>query len=202
MTCPRIIVFDLGKVLVDFDFGIAARRMAPRSTLNAEAIQDVIQRSPLIYDYESGRITTDTFFQRVQAATGFQGTQAEFGRIFSDIFSPIEPMVAAQAQLRQKGCPTYIFSNTNELAVNHIRQSFPFFSHFTGYIYSYEHKAMKPDFRIYEALEKVSGFAGHEVLYLDDRSENVEAGRQRGWQGIVHEDPETSLQLIRKTGLL
>jgi putative hydrolase of the HAD superfamily len=195
------VVFDLGKVLVDFDFGVAARRMEPQCLLDAKAIQDLIQRSSVIFDYESGKISTETFFKQVQRATGFQGTQDEFARMFSDIFTPIEPMVQLHADLRRLGYPTFILSNTNELAVNHIRRSFDFFSHFTGYIYSYEHKAMKPDPRLYEVLEKLSGNAGDEVLYLDDRPENVEAGRQRGWLGIVHENPETSLLQMRKTGL-
>jgi len=31
MITPKAVVFDLGKVLVDFDYGIAARRIAARA---------------------------------------------------------------------------------------------------------------------------------------------------------------------------
>ena len=126
----------------------------------------------------------------------------EFGGFFSDIFVPIAPMVALQAELRERGIPTYIFSNTNDLAVSHIRGRFPFFGNFDDYIFSYEHGAMKPDARLYEVVEKKSGHRGAELLYLDDRAENIAAGAARGWQVILQESPEASRAAIEKLGLL
>ena len=102
-------------------------------------------------------------------------------------------MVQLQAALRQRGLPSYIFSNTNELAVEHIRQSFPFFAKFDGYILSYEHGVMKPDAALYEVVERKCGRRGAEILYLDDRPENVDAGAARGWQVILQESPEKTL---------
>jgi 2-haloacid dehalogenase len=61
---------------------------------------------------------------------------------------------------------------------------------------------MKPEAKIYEALEKMSGCRGPEVLYLDDRPENVEAGAARGWQVILQETPEKTRAAIEKLGLL
>ena len=115
---------------------------------------------------------------------------------------PIEPMVELQATLRGQGTPTYIFSNTNDLAVGHIRQSFPFFSNFDGYIFSYEHGAMKPQPKLYEVVERDCGYRKGDILYLDDRPENVEAGAARGWQVILHESAEKTREAISKLGLL
>jgi HAD superfamily hydrolase (TIGR01509 family) len=61
---------------------------------------------------------------------------------------------------------------------------------------------MKPDAKIYEALEKMAGKRGPDVLYLDDRLENVSAGAARGWQVILQETPEKTLAAIQKLGLL
>jgi len=49
-----------------------------------------------------------------------------------------------QAALRAAKVPTFIFSNTNDLAIEHIRRNFPFFEQFDGYIFSYEIGGMKP----------------------------------------------------------
>ena len=111
-------------------------------------------------------------------------------------------MVELQATLRRQGTPTYIFSNTNDLAVGHIRQSFPFFSNFDGYIFSYEHGAMKPQPKLYEVVERDCGYRKGDILYLDDRPENVEAGAARGWQVILHESAEKTREAISKLGLL
>jgi FMN phosphatase YigB (HAD superfamily) len=202
MPIPSVVVFDLGKVLVDFDYTIAARKIASKGKMMAENIYEFIALSPLLFKYETGLITRAQFFSAVCEATGYCGDIDEFGGFFADIFTPIKPMVELQSALRKAQIPTYIFSNTNDLAITHIRQNFPFFSNFDGYILSYEVGSMKPDAKIYEALEKMSGKRGADVLYLDDRQENIEAGAARGWQVILQEMPEKTLAAIGKLGLL
>lgn len=202
MHIPSVVVFDLGKVLVDFDYGIAARRIAARGRISMAEIAQFINQSPLFYQYESGALTTTQFFDEVCRVTGFQGSLDEFGQCFADIFVGIDPMIRMQAELRQRRIPTYVFSNTNELAAEHIRRSFPFYANFDGYILSYEHGAMKPDAQIYEVVERKAGRRGADLLYLDDRPENVAAGAARGWQIILQESPEKSLAAVRKLGLL
>ena len=199
---PKVVVFDLGKVLVDFDYTIAARKIAARGTMPAEQIKKFIDHSPLLFRYETGRLTKEQFYAEVCVVTGFRGGLDEFSHFFSDIFVPIEPMVQLQAAVRQRGVRTYIFSNTNELAVTHIRQSFPFFANFDDYIYSFEHGAMKPDARLYEVVERQSCRRGAEILYLDDRPENIAAGAARGWQVVLQESPEKTLAAFQRLGLL
>jgi len=185
-----IVVFDLGKVLVDFDYRAAVSRIAARSKLPPDGIKTFLGQSHAIIDYECGRLTREQFYEQARKATGFRGTMEEFGEFFADIFTAIPPMIEIHAGLRRRGIPTYIFSNTNDLAVEHIRQKFPFFRNFDGYIYSYEVGVMKPEAKIYEVLEKLAGRRGAEILYLDDRPENVAAGAARGWRTVLHETPE------------
>jgi FMN phosphatase YigB (HAD superfamily) len=192
----EIVVFDLGKVLVDFDYSIAVSRIAGRSRLAPAEVERFFFHSPLLVDYESGRLTRQAFFEQAQQATGFRGGLEEFGGFFADIFTEIAPMIGLHATLRRRGCQTFIFSNTNDLAVEHIRRNFPFFRDFDGYVYSYEVGAMKPEAKIYESLETLTGRQGREILYLDDRPENVTAGAERGWRAILHETPEKSIAAI------
>jgi FMN phosphatase YigB (HAD superfamily) len=198
----KTVVFDLGKVLLDFDYSIAARKIAARSKMSLADLGHFLTRSPLLVQYETGLLTTDQFYQEIATATGFGGGRDEFGACFGDIFAPIEPMIKIQAMLHQQGTPTFIFSNTNELAIQHIRHTFPFFNHFTGYVLSYEHHAMKPHARLYEVVEQLTGRRGPELLYLDDRPENVAAGAVRGWQVILHSSPEATREAMRQLGLV
>ena len=57
MTAPKIIVFDLGKVLVDFDYSIAGRRIAADANLSAAEVQKYLDHSPLLVRYETGLMT-------------------------------------------------------------------------------------------------------------------------------------------------
>ncbi len=199
-TKPSAVVFDLGKVLVDFDYTPATQKIAARSAKPPEDLHSHVGGSPLLIQYETGLITRQEFFAEVRRATGFRGDLAEFGEFFADIFTPIPPMIELHAELRRRGIPTYIFSNTNDLAIEHIRRNFPFFQNFDGYIFSYEVGAMKPDAKIYDALEAMTDRRGAEILYLDDRLENIEAGAARGWRTILHETPEKSRADLKAFG--
>lgn len=201
MTRPDVVVFDLGKVLVDFDYSIAGRRIAARSRMSAAGVQNYIEQSPLLFRFETGLLSRQQFFDEIRSTTGFEGTLAEFAQFFADIFTPIPEMVALHANLRTAQIPTFIFSNTNDLAIEHIRRNFSFFSNFTGHVLSYEHGSMKPDARLFEVVERVAARTGAEILYLDDRIENVEAGATRGWQVIHHQSAGKTVPAIRRLGL-
>jgi putative hydrolase of the HAD superfamily len=202
MTAPQIIVFDLGKVLVDFDYSIAGRRIAAQANFSVAEVQKYLDHSPLLVRYETGLMTREEVYEDIRRTTGFRGDLKTFGHFFADIFTEIPKMVELHATLRRRGFPTYIFSNTNDLAVQHIRHNFPFFAGFDGYILSYEVGAMKPDAKIYDALEKLSGRRGAEILYLDDRKENIEAGAARNWQVVLQESPEKTCAALKALGLL
>jgi FMN phosphatase YigB (HAD superfamily) len=193
-----VVAFDLGKVLVDFDYSIAARKIAAQSKISLAEIKVLIAQSRFIIDYEMGRLTRREFYERVREAAGFGGTLGEFGDFFADIFTEIPPMIELQSGLHRRGIPTYIFSNTNDLAIEHVRRNFPFFRDFDGYIFSCEVGAMKPEAKIYEALEKLTGRRGADIVYLDDRPENVAGGAARGWRTILHETPEKSREAVEQ----
>src|SRR5580700_7381166 len=197
-----VLVFDLGKVLVDFDYTIAARKIAARSPKSPKDLHSFLGSSPILLEYESGKLTRPQFYEAIREAIGFLGTLEEFGSYFADIFTEMPGTIALHAELRQRGYKTYILSNTNDLAVEHVRRNFPFFKHFDGYILSYEVGGMKPEPKIYEALETMTGRRGADLVYIDDRPENIETGLARGWRAILHETPEKTRRALAGWGLI
>lgn len=199
---PEAVIFDLGKVLLDFDYGITARHLAEHCNVSAQGIVDTIDQTHLLLDYEEGKISTDEFYAKVCEQTGYRGEFETFRDAFADIFSEIPEMVNLQRRLKEAGVPCYIFSNTNEVAIHHVKRNFPFFGGFDGYVYSYLEKSMKPDAPIYGAVERETGKSGAALIYLDDKAENIAAGAARGWQTIHHVNPQTSVAGIEGAGLL
>ena len=102
-------------------------------------------------------------------------------------------MIAFLDRLKPAGFSTCVFSNTNEIATRHIRERFPFYSQFDNYVLSYEEGGMKPDEPIYEVVEQRTGKSGAAILYIDDRLENIETGKGRGWQTILQDGEITSV---------
>lgn len=199
---PKAVVFDLGKVLLHFDWMRAASKLARLSSIPAADMLKTLDYTHTVIQYELGKISSREFFEHARKALKFTGDYDDFTPMFADIFSEIPEIIAIQTELHQRGVPTFIFSNTNELAANHVRANYPFFAHFTGYVFSFEHGAMKPDARLYEVVEGMSGCSGAELLYIDDLPKNIEGGRARGWQVVLQEHPEKTVAAVRATGLL
>ena len=194
----KAVVFDLGKVLVDFDYGIAARKLAGTSGKATDEIQKIIDQSPLLFRYESAQITTSQFFDEVRQRIDFRSNFDAFAAAFADIFTEIPEMTRLHAALREQGLSTFVLSNTNEIAIAHVRRNFPFFGRFTDYVFSFEHAVLKPEPRIYEIAERIAGVRGGEILFLDDKPENVAAAAERGWQTICHRSCDESIAAVRR----
>lgn len=193
----KVVAFDIGKVLLDFDYRIFARRMAPLTGMDVSTLDAFLNQSPLLAKYESGQLTTPEFFAVVKKETGFDGGDEDFGAFFENIFTPVDEVIAMHAKLAANGLPTFTFSNTNELAVRHISAAYDFWPRFTGHVLSYEAKSLKPETAIYEVFEQTTDCNGGEIAYIDDRPENIEAGRARGWRAIEHRTPaETRAALV------
>jgi HAD superfamily hydrolase (TIGR01509 family) len=197
MRKPKAVVFDLGKVLLDFDYSIAVKNIAVHCSLSPEELHKLLNQSTLLHCYETGLMTSNEFFKEVKGLSKFCRDFETFAPIFGNIFTPIPEMIDLNSQLRSRGVPTYIFSNTNELAVSHIRATYPFFAEFSAHIYSFEHRAMKPHPSIYEVVEKTAATVGPDILYVDDRLENIEEGIRRGWRTIHHQSPAQTISQVK-----
>ena len=197
-----VVAFDIGKVLLDFNYGILITKLAPRTQCDEVELDAYLNQSPLLAEYESGQLTSSEFFTRIQNETKFTGTESEFAALFEDIFTPIEETIAIHRKMVERGVPTYTFSNTNEMAVRHISRSYDFWSKFTGHILSHEVKSLKPDGGIYESLEVASGREGESIIYLDDRPENIEVGRARGWRACCHQNTSETRDFLEAQGVL
>ena len=198
----KAVAFDIGKVLLDFDYSILVQRLAPQTQWNKTELNDYLNQSPLLARYESGGLSSTEFFEQIKGETGFRGSETGFAALFEDIFTPIPEMIDIHSQIALSGIPTFTFSNTNEMAVRYISRTYDFWPKFRGHILSYEVRALKPELKIYEALEDRSGFTGREIAYLDDLVENCAAAGERGWKVCCHEEVRGSREFLRELGVL
>jgi FMN phosphatase YigB (HAD superfamily) len=201
MEIPKAVVFDLGKVLLEFDFQIFAKRLADESDIGAREIMARVVDSNVLVEYEYGRTSSEQFYDQVKSISGFRGDYSSFECLFGEIFTEIPEMVGLHRRLKESGLPTYIFSNTNDIAVRIIRQQFAFFGGFSDYVLSFEHFSMKPDSELYQVVEKVTGLKGSDLVFMDDKEENIHAAKQRGWKGIVHVNSGETEAALRGLGL-
>ena len=87
------------------------------------------------------------------------------------------------------------------MAINFVRHHYPFYQEFDWYHLSYQHGAMKPETKFYEVVEATAGVAVSELIYIDDRPENVAEGTARGWKAILHETPKKTIHQLQAAGV-
>lgn len=120
-----------------------------------------------------------------------------------DMCTPAIPhSVRLLAALRTKGVPVFALSNfgvgTFELAC----RSYPFLTNFDRLFVSGYLGMIKPDPRFYAALEEGTGYAGADLLFADDRPENIAAATARGWQTHLFTTPEGWADRLVSEGFL
>ena len=197
-TERRWVIFDLGKVLLDFDFAIAAKELARYSPQEEEQILESINQSPLLHTFERGDWSEAQFFEKLSVECRLEASLEELKKGFAEIFTPVPSMVGFMESLKERGIPVMVFSNTNVTAVDYIRAAFPFFERFDAYCLSYEHGCMKPDTTLYDVAQLMTRCRPGNPLFLDDRAENVHAARQMGWHAIHHQAPEETIQGVNQ----
>ncbi len=187
------IFFDLGKVLVDYDFGIAVRKIVERSELREEDLSQELYRTyALLDEYECGRLETTEFFRLLKEEYRFEGTPEELREIWCDVFTPLDEHIQ-MARILSQHYPTAIISNISEAHLTHLEARYDFFPVFRERFYSFQVGAMKPDPLIYQQALEGMGADRLESLFIDDREENILAVSQKGWQ-TIHLRPDVNLR--------
>lgn len=181
----RAALFDIGNVILPFDFAPALARLRARSRVHEPAAWQQIDA--LKHDYEGGQMDRAAFIAGVRHHVGFAGSDDDFVAIWTDIFAANPPMDGLIERLHSGGLPLYLLSNTSDIHVDAFRSRYPIFGRFDGAVYSYEERLMKPDEKIFrQAIDRFS-LRPDETIYLDDLQSNVAAARALGFVAVPYD---------------
>ena len=194
-------IFDLGKVIVDFDHMVFCRNTSLHCGLNPDEIYKKIFLAGIEKGFDSGELTPDAFFEAARSALDLKIDSELFAHLWSNIFTltqGIEPFIYRLKKQSRLLC----LSNTNPWHFNWCRQHFKVLDAFASFILSYECRCCKPDLDIYKIALKNSDSAPEMCIYIDDIAGNVAAARQLNMQGIVFSSVAGLEQTLRNEGFL
>ena len=189
------LIFDLGNVVIPFDWETAELRLRIRSGNGKSSPREDMRG--LISRFEVGEISQEMFVSMAAAAIGFQGDEQEFIAIFNSIFFPNPPMERSIQQLAAR-FPIYLLSNTSELHLSYLKQNFVVLQNFVDGVYSFYAKCAKPDRKIFEIAVKQFAVRPESTIYIDDLTANVRSARDLGFHAIQYvwrEHPEFERRL-------
>jgi len=172
-------IFDLGKVLVDFDHNISAAKIAKLTGKDQNWLYQLFFESELTKLFDEGEVSSRKFYSEMKKLIGFKISFNEFVPIWSDIFKEKKDMCELVLSLK-KDYRLVLMSNVNELQFEHIRKNFSVISYFDELVLSYEVGAMKPAPKIYQVAIKAANTSPGRIIYTDDRVELIEGGKLAG----------------------
>ncbi len=198
-TRIKAILFDLGRVIVDFDFTPAFLRLSRSCSTSPEKVRDYFHRSGLEVSFDAGKISNKDFYQTVKRSLGHTLNYREFTDVWNKIFTPNRAMIGL---LRKLG-PRYrlvLISNTNSMHYRYLRSRYKnTFQHFDRIILSFKEKVRKPDDRIYRKAIRACQAKPREIFYVDDREDLTDAAASLGLETFTFKNnPKELVRHMRR----
>ncbi|MCX7926627.1 MAG: HAD family phosphatase [Candidatus Omnitrophica bacterium] len=185
----KVVVFDLGRVLIDFDHNLSASAFAKITKKPAHQIYNLFFDSPLVASFEEGKISPYDFFVQVKQLLKTEDLSYEqFCLLWNDIFylSEENKQVYQLAKKIKQHYKIALLSNVNILHWQYLIQKFAIFDVFDYIFTSFSYGYIKPHPKIYEIMLNHLAVEPGEVFYVDDRPELIAQARKQGINGFVY----------------
>ncbi|MCX6874968.1 MAG: HAD family phosphatase [Verrucomicrobia bacterium] len=171
-------LFDIGRVLLDFDFETSLARLLPPGTADPQArLAVLLERKD---EFETGAIAPDAYIAWALEVLGSGASHAEFRHAWCHIFTPNVPMWQTVRMLAAAGHRLILLSNTNALHCPWVFGFFPDFALFHAAVLSFEVGAVKPQPAIYQHAIATHRLDPATTLFIDDLAANIAAGLAHG----------------------
>lgn len=197
----KTIIFDLGNVIIPFDFRRGYTEMGQLIGMPPEEVRRRIVETGIVAPYETGQLESKEFVERIGTALGHKIDYSTFSELWSSIFLP-EPNFTGTffSKLRQN-YRLLILSNTNDIHWNMIRSTYPVVGHFDDYVLSYKVRAMKPSAEIYRAAIDKAGCQASDCFFTDDVPAYVEGAIDQGIDAVQFQSAEQIGHELRSRGV-
>lgn len=197
----RAVVLDIGNVLIEW---------APERLYDARLGPEGRRRLMAEVDLHAMNLEVDRgadLHDAVEALARRHPNWAREIRWWRDdwlhMASPeIAPSVRLLRALRARAVPVFALSNFGRATFSIAEAAYPFLSEFDRRFISGHMGLIKPQDAIYAALESQSGVHPQNLLFTDDRPENIAAAARRGWHTHLFDDPDAWAHCLVRHGLL
>ena len=192
------LIFDFGKVLVDYDFKAFFRKYIP-NTERCQAFTPVLYNEELQQMLDREERPFDVIMEDwIENHKEFEHEIRYFNEHYPEIVTnEVEGMYELLTQLKAEGYKLYGLTNWCSKVYLTMAQ-FPIFKLLDGQIISSEEKVIKPEPEIYQRLFDKFNLKPEECIFADDRAENIEGGSRLGMDGIVFKDAKQYERELRE----
>jgi HAD superfamily hydrolase (TIGR01509 family) len=181
---PRVIVFDIGNVLLDWD----PRHLYRRIFTDAERMEwflENICHQMWNREQDRGRAWADAVAERIAAHPEWEDEIRAFdARWHETVAGEIEVNVRLLEALKAAGWPLYSITNFSREKFAECLERYSFMGLFDGIVVSAHDRLMKPEPAIYRVLLNRYRLKAAECLLIDDVLENCEGAKAVGMRAL------------------
>ncbi|KXF78179.1 HAD family hydrolase [Paramesorhizobium deserti] len=196
---PRVVVFDIGGVLIDWNPAYLYRKLLPDEASVAAFLNEVCN---------------STWNEQFDAGVPFEEGIANLAKDHPDRADLIEAywsrwheMLGGEVpgtsgileRLKTAGVPVHAISNWSAETFPRARAIFPFLDSFEVLVVSGREKLLKPDAAIFELFLERAGVGVEECIFIDDNATNIAAAAALGFHT---EHFQSAAALEERLGLL
>jgi FMN phosphatase YigB (HAD superfamily) len=198
----KTIIFDLGKVIIPFDFKRSYAKLAPLCAYQPEEIPVRLSAGDLVQRFERGEVEPEAFVQELCGVLELNATYGEFCDIWTSIFLPETLIPESLIEALHTRYRLLVLSNTNAIHFEMVRKAYPLLDHFHDYVLSYKVGAMKPSPLIYREAIRKAQCLPEECFFTDDIPAYVEGAKEHGIDAVQFHSAEQIEAELRSRGVI
>ena len=198
----KAVIFDLGRVIIPFDFQHAYAMIEDRYGVPKAQISARLAQTNLVQRFESGEIESRDFVRQISAHLNLDLTYDAFCEIWSSVFSPDTLIPEEMLRGIARNYRLVLLSNTNAIHFEMIRERYPHIQHFHALVLSYKAGALKPLPLIYQKAIEAANCLPGECFFTDDIQAYVEAACALGIDAVQFQSVTQVKRELRKRGVV
>ena len=206
MNPINAIIFDLGGVLLDINYWLTIEAFNNLGCSDFESIYTQQKQSQLFDDFETGKVSSETFRKSLQKQMQFSISNVEFDNAWNKMLLQLPEQRIELLEKLNKKFSLFLLSNTNEI---HIKAFKKIISSSIGYerfencfkkvYFSSEIGNRKPNASCFEMVISENKLSAAKTLFIDDSIQHVEGAYKIGIKTLLIESGEELVSIFPDT---
>ncbi len=186
MTQPTSVIFDVGRVLFDWNLRFLYERLIPEGEALDAFLRDVVTPA-WHFQHDAGRPFAETSAELIAKYPHHADAIRALHPRFNETIGPAMPgMAQLVADLDEADVPLFAITNfSSEFWPPFRAREAEFFAPFRDVVVSGDEKLVKPEAAIYRLALDRFGLRAEEAVFVDDNAANVEGANAVGIHGLL-----------------
>lgn len=196
------VVFDVGRVIVQWDLRHLFAQLIDDETELDWFCANVVTEE-WHFEHDAGRPLDEMLPERkAMFPEHAHLIDAYRARFLDTVPGPVPGTAQLIERLAARGVPLFAITNFGAEFWEQFLPSAPVLGHFRDIVVSGQEKLAKPDPEIFRLAEQRFGFAGEQMLFIDDNPANIASASALGWQTHHFSDAAKLEADLAERGLL